>query len=102
VPREPRGIPCLEVSHHARDAERLLEYYLPSNEAARLVWERFYKRSQDPRILPYIGNIIRRMSLDELSQLWQVVRGDISLIRPRPFPQLPHRSVRHRVPKSYA
>jgi lipopolysaccharide/colanic/teichoic acid biosynthesis glycosyltransferase len=86
IGRSSRSLRVLKLRTMHCDAERLLEQYLRSNEAARLEWQRFCKLSRDPRILPYIGSFIRKMSLDELPQIWQVVRGDLSLIGPRPFP----------------
>ncbi len=75
---------CFKLRSMVPNAAGKLEAVLASDPAAKLEWELTQKLTNDPRITP-LGKFIRATSIDELPQLLNIIRGDMSFVGPRPI-----------------
>jgi exopolysaccharide production protein ExoY len=84
VGRDGRLFRCLKFRTMFREAEQMLANLLHDDPVALAEWSKDQKLRNDPRITP-VGHFLRRTSLDELPQLFNVLRGEMSLVGPRPI-----------------
>ncbi len=83
VGQDGKKFKCLKFRSMVTNSKEVLENLLATSEEARREWDKDFKLKNDPRITR-IGGFLRKTSLDELPQLWNVIRGEMSLVGPRP------------------
>jgi lipopolysaccharide/colanic/teichoic acid biosynthesis glycosyltransferase len=84
VGRNGKVFRCWKLRTMVVDAEQRLREHLANDPAAAEEWARDHKLTHDPRITR-LGAFMRKTSLDELPQIWNVIRGDMSFVGPRPI-----------------
>jgi undecaprenyl-phosphate galactose phosphotransferase len=83
IGRDGATFECLKFRTMVPDADRVLREILVRDPLLKAEWLRDHKLKEDPRVTP-LGRWLRKTSLDELPQLWNVLRGEMSLVGPRP------------------
>jgi len=84
VGKDGRPFRMWKLRTMVRDADAIIEYWKQKGTEEGIIYLQTYKLRKDPRITP-VGRILRKTSLDELPQLLNVVRGEMSLVGPRPY-----------------
>jgi len=84
IGRGGRSFRCYKFRTMYENADDRLKELLASDKLLKKEWDESRKLKNDPRILP-IGRFLRKTSLDELPQFWNVVKGDLSIVGPRPL-----------------
>jgi exopolysaccharide production protein ExoY len=84
IGKDGRTFGCLKFRTMAVDADAILARHLAANPEAAREWEETQKLKDDPRVTP-LGRTLRRLSLDELPQLINILKGEMSVVGPRPI-----------------
>jgi Undecaprenyl-phosphate galactose phosphotransferase WbaP len=82
--RGGKSFSCIKFRTMVPDAEALLQRMLKENAEMREEYSKYHKLRRDPRVTG-VGHFLRKTSLDELPQIWNVLRGEMSLVGPRPY-----------------
>jgi UDP-galactose-lipid carrier transferase len=85
IGKNNRLFKCYKFRSMEPNTDHLLKAYLDNNPAAQLDWEKYRKLPNDPRVTTKTARFIRKTSLDEIPQLWNIFSGDMSLVGPRPI-----------------
>jgi len=84
IGKDGKEFPCYKFQTMIPNAQEKLVEHLAANPEAKKEWDETFKLTNDPRVTK-LGGFLRKTSLDELPQLWNVIKGEMSLVGPRPI-----------------